>query len=125
MDIDRLTTILTQRVTGEVRHDHESLAAASRDFGAVAAGRPRVVVWPDSTDDVVAIVRTARETQSSLSVRGAGHSQGGQALSPGGIVIQTQRLNGIEAFSETERLITAGAGMLWSDLVDTVVQSKS
>ena len=122
MDFDRLTTILRQRLTGEVCVNDESLAAVSRDFGGVAEGRPRVVVWPENTDDVVAIIRTAREAGTSLSVRGAGHSQGGQALNRGGLVIQTQRLHRIEAFSENEGWITAQAGMLWSDLVDSVIE---
>lgn len=121
MDSERLTKTLAQRIAGKVCADHESLLDASRDFGGVAESRPRVVVWPESTEDVVAVVRTARETKSSLAVRGAGHSQGGQALVRAGIVIQTQRLNGIEVFSEAESSITAGAGLLWSDLVDTVI----
>lgn len=120
--IDRLTTTLRKRVTGDVRLDHESLVEASRDFGGIAELKPQVVVWPENADDVAAIVLAARESATPLSVRGAGHSQGGQALNQGGIVIQTQRLNRIEDFSETDRWITAGAGMLWRDLVDLVTQ---
>ena len=122
MDIDRLTTTLQERVTGEVCFDHESLVGASWDFGGVAESKPQVVVWPENADDVIAIVGTAPEMKTWLSVRGAGHSQGGQALNRGGIVIQTQRLNRIQAFSETDRWITADAGMLWSDLVGTTAE---
>jgi FAD/FMN-containing dehydrogenase len=122
--MDRLTTILKKRIQGHACLDDESLVAASRDFGGIVSSRPQVVVWPDNTDDVVAIVRTARETKTPLSVRGAGHSQGGQALSRGGIVIQTQRLNRIESFKTAEGRITAGAGMSWRDLVATTIESK-
>jgi cytokinin dehydrogenase len=122
MQIDRLATTLTERVAGDVCLDHQSLAGASRDFGGVVEARPRIVVWPNDTDDLVAIVRTAREMGTPLAVRGAGHSQGGQALNRGGIVIQTQRLNRIEAISEKDRWVTAGAGMLWSDLLDEVIE---
>jgi cytokinin dehydrogenase len=122
MDSERLTAALMRRISGKVCLDHESLAAASWDFGRVAECRPSIVVWPVNTDDVVAIVQIAREARTTLAIRGAGHSQGGQALSRGGIVIHTEQLCRIDAFNATEGTITAEAGMLWNDLVNTVMQ---
>jgi cytokinin dehydrogenase len=121
MDAKRLAEVLTRRISGKVCLDHESLTAASRDFGGVAERMPSVVAWPATTEDVAAIVQTARETRTALAVRGAGHSQGGQALSRDGIVMRTERLCAVDNFDIATRTITAGAGILWRDLVNTVM----
>jgi FAD/FMN-containing dehydrogenase len=118
MNVESLAALLTRRVTGRVCQDEQSLVAASRDFGGTVQYRPQIVVWPESCEDIVAIVRTARETASRIAVRGAGHSQGGQALSQDGIVLEMQRLRGIEQWSDSGCWVSAKSGTLWSDLVD-------
>ena len=117
METDRLTAILSRRVAGEVECDGRTLSAASLDFGRVIQRRPGVVVSPLNTEDVVAIVRTAREVGVPVSVRGEGHSQGGQALNHGGIIIRTARLGNIESVRLSDNSIVAGAGAKWRDVV--------
>lgn len=44
---------------------------------------PRAVVFPRSTDDVVAVVRACRETGVPVTARGGGTSMAGNAVGPG------------------------------------------
>lgn len=119
-DRDHQVSILAKRLKGLVRTDLEAIAEASVDFGRVIFSKPHVVVWPASVSEVAAVVRYAREMRWTVTVRGAGHSQGGQSLNRGGIVIDTRHLSGVEVLNKEEGWVIVGAGTLWSALVRTV-----
>lgn len=96
----------------------ESLEAASRDFGRTVRKRPRAVARPNSVGEVVEIVRHANRERIPLTVRGAGHSQSGQSLSEGGILLDTQGLNRIGDIEDAQ--IRVQSGVPWRDLVHAV-----
>jgi glycolate oxidase len=75
--------------------------------GSVEKARPDLVVFPRSTDDVVAIVNTAREHGIPLTGRGAGTGlSGGSIPRMGGIVMGFSRMNRILAIDlENERAV--------------------
>ena len=102
---------------GELHTEENILARASSDFGRVVRGDPEAVIVPTSAGDVVTVVRHARRTGQPITVRGAGHSQGGQSLARGGIVVDTRRLDTIEPVDEVNATVTVGAGLLWGALV--------
>ena len=79
-----------------VSTDPEYREARSFDFGGMVRRMPRAVATPGSVEEVSNIVRRAASDQVPVTVRGGGHSQGGQSLSDGGLVIDMTRLNRIE-----------------------------
>ena len=99
------------------RHE-EALEAASRDFGRTVRKRPRAVARPNSVREVVEIIRQASRERTPLTVQGAGHSQSGQSLSDGGILLSTKGLDRIGDIEDGE--IRVQGGVPWRDLVHTV-----
>jgi glycolate oxidase len=84
----------------------EDLALYEYD-GGVDKHRPDLVVFPRSTEDVVAIVRTASEFQVPFVGRGAGTGLSGGAIPrEGGITVAFARMNRIlEIDLENERAV--------------------
>jgi glycolate oxidase len=84
----------------------EDLALYEYD-GGVDKHRPDLVVFPRSTEDVVAIVRTAAEFQVPFVGRGAGTGLSGGAIPrEGGITVAFARMNRIlEIDLENERAV--------------------
>src|SRR5579872_1446612 len=75
--------------------------------GSVDKARPDIVVFPRSTEEVVAIVKIAREYGVVVTGRGAGTGlSGGSIARQGGILIGFSRMNRIlEIDLENERLV--------------------
>ena len=64
--------------------------------GGVDKGRPELVVFPRTTEDVVAIVQLAREHKLPIVGRGAGTGLSGGAIArAGGVIISFTRMNKI------------------------------
>jgi cytokinin dehydrogenase len=66
------------------------------DFGANFHRMPLAVLKPRSTEDLVKIVRFANAEGLKVAIRGQGHSQYGQTLVEGGIVVDSRTLNGVK-----------------------------
>lgn len=74
---------------GKLRTDATATAAASTDFGNITSALPAAVLFPSSPADIAALLRAAA---GKVSFRGRGHSVMGQALAPGGVVIDMPSL---------------------------------
>ncbi|KAJ0981157.1 hypothetical protein J5N97_009412 [Dioscorea zingiberensis] len=97
------------------------LEAASEDFGGVARALPAAVLRPGSADDVAGAIRLAsRSDRLTVAARGNGHSVAGQALAPGGIVLDMRAMARIElVFSDGgQPCADVGAGVLWGELLE-------
>ncbi len=114
MNIDKLRAA----VRGRVFIDEETRAEVSTDFGRILEKTPRAVVLPVAAEDIQAVLRLANAENWSVSVRGAAHSQSGQCLSDGGVLIDASSLNRIDP--PEKGTIRAESGVVWSDLVKTV-----
>src|SRR5256886_14746503 len=76
---------------------------------------PSAVVVPESTAEVVAVVRIANETETPLVARGAGTGQTGGAIAPeGGIVISFARMRTIVEIDRRnlQAVVEAGVGVI-------------
>ncbi|KAL6838698.1 hypothetical protein ACP4OV_031412 [Aristida adscensionis] len=126
-----------------IRTDAEATALASTDFGnmsavsaaAAAAARPAAVLYPSVPDDIAALLRAscASAPPFPVSARGRGHSTGGQASAPGGVVVDMPSLGRRHAGGDGDgaaspsparlavsaegRFIDAGGEQLWVDVL--------
>lgn len=82
--------------------------ARSKDFGNMTTRMPKAIVRPKSVEEVCDIVGMAIRDEVELAVRGGGHSQGGQSLTDGGLVIDTMYLNRVQLLESD--LVHAQAG---------------
>jgi cytokinin dehydrogenase len=108
---------LQRALPGRVHTDGASLQDKSSDFGRMIRRTPGAVVRPVSAEEVVQVVRFARAKGIAVATRGEAHTQSGQALTEGGILLDLTSLSRIDSIDPAKRTATCGAGLKWMDLV--------
>jgi len=122
-----MTTSLAQDlrplVKGTVHDDRAGREERSGDFGRMVRRVPGVVVRPASTADVAAVIRYARKHRVAVSTRGEAHTQTGQALTDGGILLDLTALGTIHSVDAggTPPSASCDAGVKWETLVRHVM----
>src|SRR5579862_1936411 len=103
---DLLTAVEKILGPGGYLHKPEDLTLYEYD-GGIDKARPDLVVFPQSTEDVVAIVKLAHQRGIPLVGRGAGTGLSGGAIPrAGGIVVSFARMNRIlEIDLDNERAV--------------------
>ena len=94
---------------GSLKYDPGSLELAAVDRGGIVHRLPIAVLYPESVDDVVRMVRYAHSKRLPVVMRGRGHSAYGQALAEHGIVIDSSTLNQVVGISGNTIEVEAGA----------------
>jgi FAD/FMN-containing dehydrogenase len=108
---------LKKIVDGEIASEPESLTEVSGDFGRLIHRTPAVIVRPRTAESLAKVLRYANEQDVPVSTRGEAHTQTGQSLVDGGIVISTRLLNRILEINKAEQTATVEGGVVWGDLV--------
>ena len=98
--------------------DLEDREAYSRDFGRMTRRVPAAVAKPRSVEEVATLVRRVARAGMRVAVRGGGHSQGGQSLTDGGVVLDTTGMDRIRPAGPG--LVRAQGGVQWGALVDAL-----
>ena len=113
MDLSSLSRVV------ELRDDKRSLNAASWDSGLVVFRKPHAVIAPKSAEDVLQVIGWANQSDCPVSVRGTGHTHGGQTLTSRGVVLDLRGLNRLGDI-EGETIQVQG-GVMWRELVAHVL----
>jgi FAD/FMN-containing dehydrogenase len=100
---------------GTLTTDPAALAAAADDFGHIIHRTPVAVLRPGSVEDVVRMVRFAREHNIRVASRGKGHTAFGQSQAGAGVVIDMSTLNQIHSIEQDRAVVDAG--VVWRDLL--------
>ncbi|MFP4334236.1 MAG: FAD-binding oxidoreductase [Wenzhouxiangella sp.] len=96
----------------ETLSDRESLVHYGRDWTRFWAPAPERVVFPRSTDDVVALVRWARANRERLVPSGGRTGlSGGAVAAAGEIVVAMDKMRELIALDPVEPSLTVQAGM--------------
>lgn len=89
----------------------------ARDQSSHGGHLPDVVVWPETTAEVSAILRQANEAGLPVTAWGAGTSIEGNPIPVcGGIVLNFRQMNQILAIHEQDFQVTVQPGMLYKDM---------
>ncbi|MEA3503077.1 MAG: FAD-linked oxidase C-terminal domain-containing protein [Actinomycetota bacterium] len=92
----------------------------AKDSG-VRSGNPAIVVLPDTTEDVAAIMRMAAGAGMPVVARGAGTGLAGGAVpAPGSVVVVLTRMDEIFEVDEIGRTAWVGPGVVNLDLSDAL-----
>ncbi|WP_265445333.1 FAD-binding protein [Flexivirga meconopsidis] len=94
----------------------------SHDFGGMRTARPYAVLTPAGADDIAAMIRFARNRRISVAMNGQSgetgllesHSCLGQALTAGGVQINSRGLRTVH--SVNTRVADVDAGVTWAEL---------
>src|SRR6266446_6817964 len=93
------------------------LESAARDASSLPGARPDAVVWPLSTDDVVAVVKLAAAHAIPLTARGAGSSLEGNPIPVrGGIVLDVSRMAEVVAIRPEDLQVDVQPGVVYAAL---------
>jgi len=111
--IDALRDVLGDRV--KLDSAHQSLH--NHDASVFEDGNSGPVCYPETTAEVQAIVRIAREHNRSIVPRGAGTGLAGGAIPLGApVVVAVTRMNEIHEVDEERRVAWVGPGVINLDL---------
>src|SRR5229473_5449867 len=106
---------LERRISGEVRFDKVSRALYSTD-ASVYQIEPLGIVVPRTRDDVVRAVDIARRCGVSITARGGGTSQAGQAIGSGLQLDTSKYLNRVLEVNAAERWAWIEPGVVLDEL---------
>lgn len=85
--------------------------------GPAAPNLPAAVVWPESTEEVAGVLRLAAQQGVPVVPYGGGSNVVGAAIpAPGAIVLDTKRMRRVIDLNDTNRTVTAQAGIIASEL---------
>lgn len=102
---------------GSVRDDPDTLTSYGRDWVRLREPSASAVVFPSSTDEVVAVLGWARRYRVPVVPSGGRTGLSGGALADRGeVVLSLERMNRILALDTTDRLLTAQAGVCIRDV---------
>jgi hypothetical protein len=109
------------RIDSHDRLSHDSIESLGYDWSRVAdpdapPQLPFAVYWPETTDDVVRVVREARAAGERLLVRGNAHSSNRLSTGEAARVVVTTRLTGLVDLDEAAGVVTVRAGTVTADL---------
>src|SRR5213080_2554850 len=108
---------LEELLPGRCSSRPADLEAASRDASSLPGAPPDVVVWPLSTDEVVAVVRLAYAHAVPLTARGAGSSLEGNPIPVrGGIVLDCTRMAEVVAVHPADLQVDVQPGVIYATL---------
>src|SRR6476620_6975675 len=106
---------LERRISGEVRFDTISRALYSTD-ASVYQIEPLGVIVPRTREDVVRAVQIAARHHVSITARGGGTSQAGQAIGSGLQLDTSKYLNRIVEVNAAERWAWVEPGVVLDEL---------
>ena len=97
----------------QVARDSDSLANWGRDWTRDKSPAPSAVVFPDSAEQVQALVRKAGETGTALVPSGGRTGLSGGAVAANGeVVVSFDKMNKIIDFDETDRSVRCQSGVI-------------
>ena len=117
----RLGTLLSRVMEGDVAFDDETLEKYSRTQGWYRI-RPAAVAFPRSIGDVQAIVGVCRETGASVIPRGAGTGLSGHAIGAGVVIDTMKYLRGILSLNADSCKVQPG--LVLADLNTALLPSR-
>jgi cytokinin dehydrogenase len=103
------------RLDGILYIDDATRTAVADDFGHIIRRQPLAVLKPGSIEDIVRLIRFARQFKIRVAARGQGHSCYGQSQVEAGVVMDLSTLNRIYAINSDR--VEVDAGVLWSQLL--------
>lgn len=116
--VSTLTAILD---TERVSITEADRAQHAQDQSAHRPHLPDIVVWPETTDEVAAILRYAHEHEMPVTAWGAGTSIEGNPIPVhGGLILNLQRMNKIIEVHDQDFQATVQPGLFYKDMNKTL-----
>jgi FAD/FMN-containing dehydrogenase len=82
------------------------------------------VLYPETVDDVVDIVRKAKGENRAVSISAGRHAMGGQQFGEGTLHISMVKMNDVVKFNREKGIVTVEAGIAWPDLIEYLIEEQ-
>ncbi len=82
------------------------------------------VVYPESTEDLIEVVKRAKRQDRAISISGGRHAMGGQQFGEGTIHVDMSRMNDILSFDREKGIIKIEAGLQWPPLIEYLIKEQ-
>jgi hypothetical protein len=112
---------LSYTVTSHETFSHDSLDSLGYDWERIAnpyiePKYPLKVYIPQTTEDIIAVVKEVKFLKQKLTVRSKGHSSNDLVLAEKGSVLCTEKLNRILEFDADEMIVCVQSGIVLAEL---------
>lgn len=109
----------------QIKTDEESLKYWGKDWTTYFDIKASAIVFPQSTEDVVALVHWARKNKISLIPSGGRTGLSGAAVAAQGeVVVSFDHMNKIKDFSPVDHTVTIESGVITEALQEFAVSQK-
>ena len=109
--------------TGDwITPDHPDYSKAIARWAANAERRAKVVAFVKSAQDVVTVLRYAKQQNLPIAIRGGGHSPAGASSVENGIVIDLSRHLSSVRVDPTAKLAYVSGGAIWETVDKTAIE---
>jgi hypothetical protein len=116
--LSRLTSALAGKV---VTPEHARFDEARRAWNLAIDQRPAAVAFPESAQDVAAVVLFARELGLRVAAQGTGHNAGPLGSLQDTILLKTERMRAV-SIDPARRTARVDAGVVWLEAVEAAAQ---
>ncbi len=114
---------LREKLGERIVLDEAVRAQFRSDYGRMVDNLPGAIARCRDAQEVAEVVRFCREHGITVTARGQGHTQSGQATTAGGVLIDTEAMQKIHEVNGEELYAVCDAGVIWRDMVaETVPQ---
>ena len=122
-----VTTSWRSKISSHDSFTHDSIDSLGYDWErianpSIAPKHPLKVYLPQTTEELVRIVRDSNTLGDRLVVRSKGHSSNNLVLVDRGSIVVTEKLNSIIEFREADRVVKVQAGTVSAELDDYLAQ---
>lgn len=120
---DACTRALVRELAERVSVDTEQLERCAWDYGRLVRRTPAAVVSVQDAAELQAALRIGAEFAMPIVTRGSGHSQSGQCLADGALVIDMKALNSVDLDADSGSG-WLGAGATWHQVIDAAYAQR-
>lgn len=101
----------------QIKSDQESIQYYGKDWTAYYDVKAEAIVFPESIDQVIALVKWARQTKTALVPSGGRTGLSGAAVATKGeVVVSFEKMNKILSFNELDQTVTVQPGVITENL---------
>jgi FAD binding domain/Berberine and berberine like len=120
----RPPSLLTSALAGKlVIPEHARFDEARRAWNLAIDQRPAAVAFPESAQDVAAVVLSARELGLRVAAQGTGHNAGPLGPLEDTILLKTEQMRGV-SIDPARRTARVQAGAVWLEVVEAAAQHR-
>ncbi len=110
-----------KKLVGKASDNAADLEAYSKDMSLMPAGSAEAVVWPESTEEVSAVVKYAYENNIPVvPVSSQTHMYGSTIPKQGGIVIDMKNMNKILEIDVKHKTVRFQPGVTWKQMYEAL-----